>query len=176
MKPICLIMILLISFTNLNAAVLISNTSQTDTSINQTFSLPGNNIESILGRKLKLKEKIALSIYQKQLKNADVAKGDIEKKASANAILAFVLSILGITTCFLFPVLFLVEIPALIIGNGVLRTAKKNPDLVSKSTKSLAKAASIISLVSLILGLALTILLLIALSNLTFNFSNWNFM
>lgn len=106
-------------------------------------------LESALGRKLKLKEKMALRL---QSVMPDY-KSRYDDRANSNAVLGFIFALCGLIV--LWPLL----IPGLILSSNALRSEKINPGSLSRGNKDLAKAGKIISLVGLII-IALAIIIL----------------
>jgi hypothetical protein len=106
-------------------------------------------LETALGRKLKLREKMALRI---QSVMPDY-KSRYDDRANSNAVLGFIFALCGLIV--LWPLL----IPGLILSSNALRSEKINPGSLSRGNKDLAKAGKIISLIGLII-IALAIIIL----------------
>ena len=106
-------------------------------------------LELSLGRKLRLKEKMALRIHS----ILPDYKSKYDDRANTNALLGFIFALCGLVL--LWPLL----IPGLILSNKALRSEKENPGSLSRSNKDLAKAGKIISLVGLII-IALAIIII----------------
>lgn len=109
-------------------------------------------LELALGRKLKLKEKMALRV---QSVMPDY-KSRYDDRANSNAVLGFIFAICG------FVLLWPLLIPGLILSNKTLNIEKANPGSLSGSNKDLAKAGKIISIIGLaIIALAIILIAII---------------
>jgi hypothetical protein len=93
-----------------------------------------------LGRKLKLKEKIALRLQT----SLHTSKAADEGKANTNAVLGFIFAVAGL---FLWPFF----IPGLILSKKALNSEKENPGVLTSTNLTLAKIGKIASLVGLII-------------------------
>jgi len=94
-----------------------------------------------LGRKLKLKEIIALRL-QRVL---HFSKETNESKANTNAVLGFAFAVAGIII--LWPLL----IPGIILSRNALNREKQNPGTLTPTNLKLAKIGKVVSIVGLII-------------------------
>ncbi len=104
-------------------------------------------LESKIGRKLKLKEKVALKFLKRKLKKEikkKSAQANEETKTENLAIAGFVL---GLLSLFLLPIIG--SILAIIFSSKALKRMKQNPE--TSSMRGLAKAGLIIGIVGLVL-------------------------
>lgn len=115
-----------------------------------SFKLRVKEIEKLTGRKLTLKEKIALRI-QKLVGPYDK---DLQRKANSQAQTGFILSILG------FVLLWPLLIPGLIISNSALQKEKVEPGILTMQNRGLAKVGRILGLIGLIITFFAVVIIL----------------
>lgn len=115
-----------------------------------SFKLQVKEIEKITGRKLTLKQKLALRI-QRLYGPYDK---DLQRKANNQAQTGFILSIIGFV--FLWPLI----IPGLILSNSALLKEKVEPGILTVQNRGLAKAGRILGLIGLIITFFFIVLVL----------------
>jgi hypothetical protein len=121
--------------------------SPIDSNSNKRLSINKKNIEKYIGRKLTLREKIGLSIYQKKLKQQTIADDELQKKANNHAGLGFTFSILGFALAFVYPLFLLLEIPGYIYSQRALELEKKHPNILTEDSVILAKIGKTFSFI-----------------------------
>ncbi len=123
------------------------------------ISIPNNKkIKNTLGRRLTIKEKIALAFIKVRYKKGLPIDPALAEKANKNAIFGFVFALLGI---FVFP-LFI--IPAYVLSSNALKKEKEQPGLLTSTNKTLAQISKIISIVYAILLVILIAIIIIVLA------------
>lgn len=109
-----------------------------------SFRLPAiKELEMLAGRKLTLKEKIGYFVARSKFKKKSPVEPNA-REANSNAVLGFVFAL---SALFILP---LFAIPALIFAGKALRHERESPGLLTRGNKSLARAAQVISYVSLV--------------------------
>jgi uncharacterized protein YqhQ len=107
-----------------------------------SYKILKNETEKLLGRKLKLREKIGLWATSR-MANDPYDKTD-EKRANTMAIVGFCF---GVASLLLLP---LFSIPGFIISNNALNKEKNNPGMLEDTNKTLAKIGKILSIIGFV--------------------------
>ncbi len=118
--------------------------------VKNSFQQQVRELEKLTGRKLTLKERIALRIQR----FAGPYDKDLQRKANNQAQTGFILSILG------FVLLWPLLIPGLIISNSALQKEKVEPGILTMQNRGLAKAGRILGLIGLVLIFFVIVLVL----------------
>ncbi len=136
-----------------NAAYVDSAMVASQNSISTEKQFPTNaEIEQMIGRKLSLKEKIAILINKKELKQ-QFKNGQLDERANKDAKLGFWLSIAGIF--FLYAL-----IPGYIFSQKALKKEKQNPGSLTPSNLRLAEVGKgICVVIGILMVLALIFLI-----------------
>lgn len=116
----------------------------------QSYKTLRKETEKLLGRKLKLSEKIGLWASSR-ISNDPYDKTD-EKKANTMAIVGFCF---GVASILLLP---LFSIPGFIISNNALNKEKNNPGVLEDTNKTLAKIGKILSIIGFVYLLVVIII------------------
>ncbi|MFN8264493.1 MAG: hypothetical protein U0T11_00340 [Chitinophagaceae bacterium] len=128
---------------------IVSNATVSSKAAPLTYKAQKTVAEKMLGRKLSLKERMALRI-QTAFPRYDK---DLERKANNEALIGFIFSMAGLVL--LWPLL----IPGLIISSSALRKERIDPGILEKGNYGLAKAGKIIGIIGLaIIALAIIII------------------
>jgi len=115
-----------------------------------SFKQQVKEIEKLTGRKLTLKQKLALRI-QRLYGPYDK---DLQRKANTRAQTGFILTIIGFV--FLWPLI----IPGLILSNSALLKETVEPGILTVQNRGLAKAGRILGLIGLIITFFFIVLVL----------------
>jgi len=162
MKQLLLIFILSCIISPVFASkIIIEDTSSAVISKSNSIVIPNNvTIKQLLGRKLTLKEKLAL-LYARTTYKKGIPLDTIEaKKANSSAIIGFIFSLLGI---FIFP---LFAIPAYVLCDNMLRKEKKQPGILTPTSKTLAQIGKITAIVTGVLIVLVILLIFLLLASL----------
>lgn len=128
-------------------------------STDRVFSqLTLKDLQTSLGRKLTLQEKISWLIFKKRLPRIEPTESE-KAHANSNAVLGFVFGLLGLIV---FPLL---AIPGLILSNKALLAERVDPGILKSGNRGLAVAGQITSYIALALLIIVVILLVAFLSN-----------
>lgn len=125
------------------------------TSLEKLATLKIKEIEKLTGRKLKLKEKIALKIYQLKLKKELKAKEKGETKSKGQT--AFILGLVGIGVL-LIPYVSIAAIPLAILAIVIGSKAKKENPKDGKAQTGIILGIVTLGLIVLAILLVLAIL------------------
>ncbi len=119
---------------------------------------PVKTIENYLGRRLTLREKITLYLYERKLKRHDAEQDKQTRHANSDALLGLIFSIAGILFAY-----FL--IPGFILSKRALTLEKRRPGILTKRSLSEAKTGRTVSMVMTILYVVGIIALFIIISS-----------
>jgi hypothetical protein len=147
------------TITNTNINSTIDGTAQIS-SVEVLKPLTLSDLQTTLGRKLTIKEKVSWWLYKKKFVHIDPSEKEI-KNANSNAVLGFVFGILGLVG-----LSFLAAIPGLILSNKALAAEKADPGILKSGNSGLAKAGQILSWVGIGLFLITLIYVLAIISSL----------
>jgi hypothetical protein len=108
-----------------------------------------NETEKMLGRKMKLREKIGLWISSS--KGNDLYKNPGNEKAENQALWGFVFGVASIALLAVFPLFGILFIPGFILSTLALRKEKNNPGTLDRTSKLLARLGQIFSILSFVI-------------------------